>query len=106
MLRSEEVRLRQELFRQIAPLLGDTAENPRIPAQLMQPQADELSFFPNARPAWVWIDCAHQLLTSSSWKNHELERLIRKEQFADIRIHLEIAPAPTNLKEFITAEAS
>ena len=66
-----------ELFRQIAPLLGDTAENPKIPAQLMQPQTGELSFFPNARPAWVWIDCAHQLFTSSSWKNHELERLIR-----------------------------
>lgn len=67
----------EELFRQIAPLLGDTSEHPRIPAQLMQPQVDELSLFPNARPAWVWIDWAHQLLTPNSWKNHELERLIR-----------------------------
>lgn len=39
-------------------------------------------------------------------RREELERLIRKEQFADIRVHLEIAPAPTNLKEFISAEAS
>ncbi len=36
----------------------------------------------------------------------ELERLIRKDQFADVRIHLDIAPAPTNLKEFISPEAS
>ena len=67
----------EELFRQIAPLLGDTAEHPRIPELLMQPQTDGLSLFPNARPAWVWIDWAHQLLTQNSWKNPELERLIR-----------------------------
>ena len=67
----------EELFRQIASLLGDTAEQPRIPAQLMQPKADGLSLFPNARPTWVWIDWAHQLLTPNSWKNPELERLIR-----------------------------
>jgi Flp pilus assembly protein TadD/energy-coupling factor transporter ATP-binding protein EcfA2 len=67
----------EDLYRQIAPLLGDTSEQPRIPAQLMQPHADGLSLYPNARPTWVWIDSAHQLLTPNSWKNHELERLIR-----------------------------
>lgn len=67
----------EELFRQIAPLLGNTAEQPRIPAQLMQPQSDGLPLFPNARPALVWIDWAHQLLTPDSWKNPELGRLIR-----------------------------
>ncbi len=67
----------EELFRQIAPLLGDTAEQPKIPAQLMQPQTEGLTLFANARPAWVWIDWAHQLLTPDSWKNPELGRLIR-----------------------------
>ena len=67
----------EELFRQIAPLLGDAAEHPVIPTQIMQPQADGLLLFPNARPAWVWIDWAHQLLSQNSWKNPELERLIR-----------------------------
>ncbi|MDP1863789.1 MAG: TIR domain-containing protein [Thiobacillus sp.] len=66
----------EELFRQIAPLLGDSTEHPRIPEQLMHAKADDLSLFPNARPAWVWIDGAHQLLSSNTWQNHELERLI------------------------------
>lgn len=46
------------------------------------------------------------VLLQNENRREELERLIRKESFPDIRIILDIAPSPSNLKEFIAGEAA
>ena len=46
------------------------------------------------------------VLLQNQNREEELERLIRKEEFPEVRIQLDIAPSPTNLKEFISPEAN
>lgn len=46
------------------------------------------------------------VLVQNENRREEAARLIRKEEFPDLRIHLEVVPSPTNLKEFITPEAA
>jgi hypothetical protein len=56
-----------------------------------------------------WIERGtYQLavLLQNQNRREELERLVRKEKFADVRLLLDIAPSPTNLKEFISAESN
>lgn len=56
-----------------------------------------------------WIERGtYQLavLLQNENRREELERLIRKDKFPDIRIILDIAPSPSNLKEFIAGEAA
>lgn len=56
-----------------------------------------------------WIERGtYQLavLLQNQNRRDELERLIRKETFPDIRIVLDIAPSPSNLKDFITGDVA
>ena len=44
------------------------------------------------------------VLVHSEDRREDLADLIRNEEFPDIRIHLDVAPTPTNLREFMTPE--
>jgi predicted MPP superfamily phosphohydrolase len=67
-----------ELFRQIATLLGETAEFP------IAPQGDSIATiaaeikrrYPNPRPAWIWIENAHHLLDAQGFRDSKLRLLL------------------------------
>ncbi|MDT4331621.1 metallophosphoesterase [Methylomonas sp. MS20] len=67
-----------ELFRQIATLLGETAEFPTAP------QGDSIAAiaaaikqrYPNPRPAWIWIENAHHLLDTQGFRDSKLRLLL------------------------------
>ncbi|MGZ5055557.1 MAG: metallophosphoesterase [Methylobacter sp.] len=64
-----------ELFRQIATLLGETAEFPTAP------QGDSIAAaikqrYPNPRPAWIWIENAHHLLDAQGFRDSKLRLLL------------------------------
>lgn len=67
----------EELFRQVATLLGDGAEFPKPPmgshAEIM---AALKSRYPNPRPAWIWIDRAHLLLNGKGFAQQEVGKLL------------------------------
>jgi len=66
-----------ELFRQIATLLGETAEFPNAPSGDDGKIAAELRRrFPRPRPAWIWIDRAHHLLESGGFLRAEIRNLL------------------------------
>lgn len=66
-----------ELFRQIATLLGETAEFPKAPQGDIATIAAEIKrLYGNPRPAWIWIENAHHLLNSQGFHNAELRLLL------------------------------
>lgn len=66
-----------ELFRQFATLLGDTAEIPQPAAGSVAEIAAEVRRrYPNPRPAWVWIDSAHLLLDGDGFRTPDVRKLI------------------------------
>lgn len=66
-----------ELFRQIATPLGETAEFPKAPIGDISTIAAEIKRrYPNPRPAWVWIDRAHHLLNADGFRNPQIRNLL------------------------------
>ncbi len=66
-----------ELFRQVLNLLNDHSECPAVPEGLLGEQVRTLQQrYPNYRPACIWIDRAHLLLSGKQWKNSELFTLV------------------------------
>lgn len=66
-----------ELFRQVATLLGETAEFPKTPEGSPAEIATEIKRrYPNARPACLWIDRAHHLLDSKGFRHPEIRNLL------------------------------
>jgi predicted MPP superfamily phosphohydrolase len=66
-----------ELFRQFATILGDTAEFPRAPAGNAASIAGEVRRrYPNPRPAWVWIEHAHRMLDEDGFFAPEVRSLL------------------------------
>ena len=66
-----------ELFRQLAAPLGETAEFPKAPqGDAATIAAEIMRRYPNPRPAWVWIDRAHHLLTSDGFNNPQIRNLL------------------------------
>lgn len=66
-----------ELFRQIATLLGETAEFPKAPqGDIASITAEIKHLYPNPRPAWLWIEHAHHLLNGQSFRHSEVRLLL------------------------------
>lgn len=65
------------LFRQVASLLGDTAELPKPPKGDAAAIATEIRRrYPNPRRAWIWLDQAHHLLDSGGFRSVEVRQLL------------------------------
>jgi len=72
-----------DIFQHLAELLGDTSEFPKTPkGDAAAVAADIKRRYPNARPAWVWIDRAHHLIDSAGFRNPEIRSLLRGLQLA------------------------
>lgn len=66
-----------ELFRQVATPLGETAEYPRCPAGDVRQIVEELRRrYPTPRPAWIWIDRAHHLLDDHGYLQPDIRNLL------------------------------
>jgi Flp pilus assembly protein TadD/predicted phosphodiesterase len=66
-----------ELFRQFSTLLGETAESPRPPTGNTKAIEAELRRrYPRPRPAWVWIEQAHQLIDGQDFRHPEVRSLL------------------------------
>ncbi len=66
-----------ELFRQVAVLLGDTAEHVKVPEGNVRSIVVEIKKrYPNPQPAWVWIDRAHQLLDVDDFRDPKICSLL------------------------------
>jgi len=64
------------LFRQLAPLLGDTSEQPQRPLGDVASVASQLGQrYPNVPAACLWIDLAHQWVGPKGWRDEELGKL-------------------------------
>lgn len=67
-----------DLFRQLAPMLGDTAEHPTAPTGSKEALVKALKDrYPSARPMCIWIDKAHLLFDSKGWINAELGQMFQ-----------------------------
>lgn len=68
-----------DLFRQLAPMLGDTAEYPTAPAGSKEALVNALKDrYPSARPMCIWIDKAHLLFNrKGGWINAELGQMFQ-----------------------------
>ncbi|WP_306546645.1 metallophosphoesterase [Desulfobulbus sp.] len=59
-----------QLFRQVAVLLGETPEFPKAPqGDEHQIAAETRSRYPNPRPAWIWVDHAHHLIDAGGFRH-------------------------------------
>lgn len=66
-----------ELFRQLAPLLSETAEFPKAPQGTVQAIATEIrTRYPTPRPAWIWLDRAHNLLDGAGFRHTGVRSLL------------------------------
>jgi len=66
-----------ELFRQFSALLGETAESPKPPTGDAKAIAAELRRrYLRPRPAWVWIEQAHQLIDGQAFRHPEVRSLL------------------------------
>jgi predicted MPP superfamily phosphohydrolase len=66
-----------DLFRQFATLLGETAEFPKCPSGDANEIAAELRRrYPKPRPAWVWIDRAHHFLDAKGFLHPVFRNLL------------------------------
>ncbi len=66
-----------ELFRQFATLLGETAEFPKCPLGDIKTIAVDLRRrYPKPRPAWIWIDRAHHLLDAHGHLHPQFRNLL------------------------------
>jgi predicted phosphodiesterase len=66
-----------DLFRQIAVLLGESAEFPQPPKGSVSEVAEEIrQRYPNPRPSWVWIDRAHHLIGPQGFYDKECYTLL------------------------------
>ena len=71
------------LFRQVASLLGDTAELPKPPQGDAAAIATEIRRrYPNPRPAWIWLDHAHHLLDAGGFRSAGMRQLLAGLQAA------------------------
>jgi tetratricopeptide (TPR) repeat protein/energy-coupling factor transporter ATP-binding protein EcfA2 len=65
------------LFRQVASLLGETAELPKPPQGDAAAIAAEIRRrYPNPRSAWIWLDHAHHLLDASGFRSAGMRELL------------------------------
>ena len=65
-----------EVFRQLAPSLGEGAEFPSAPRGTVAEIATEIRHrYPEIQPAWIWLDRAHSLLTPSGFRLPALRNL-------------------------------
>ncbi|RJR41656.1 MAG: hypothetical protein C4576_17510, partial [Desulfobacteraceae bacterium] len=72
-----------DLFRQVAALLGETSEFPTAPRGNTAQITQELQRrYPKPRPAWIWIDHAHHLLGSNGFCRNEMRDLLLGFAFA------------------------
>lgn len=90
-----------DLFRQLAPLLGDTAEFPTPPLGSRETITQALKErYPAPRPVCIWIDRAHLLFSGKGWVNAELGQLFLacNQAFSD-RLHwfFELRERPVHL---------
>lgn len=66
-----------ELFRQFSTLLGETAESPKPPTGDAKAVETELRRrYPRPRPAWIWIEQAHQLIDGQNFRHPEIRSLL------------------------------
>ena len=71
------------VFRQIARLLGETAELPKAPNGDAAAIAAEIKLrYPNPRPAWIWLENAHHLFGPSGFRSTEIRNLLAGMQLA------------------------
>lgn len=67
-----------EFFRRFLGVLQNRREDPSPPSGKLEEQIAELRRqYPNAQPAFVWIDDAHLLMSGAQWCNPELRVLLR-----------------------------
>ncbi|HEX7241673.1 MAG TPA: AAA family ATPase [Longimicrobiaceae bacterium] len=67
----------EELFRQLAPLLGETAEFPKLPQGNTRAVEYELrQRYSDPRPAWIWLDQAHHLLDAGTFRRTDVRSLL------------------------------
>ncbi|MDX8126680.1 metallophosphoesterase [Methylomonas sp. OY6] len=72
-----------EVFRQIATLLGETAEFPEAPKGDSATIAAEISRrYANPRSAWIWIENAHHLIDREGFRDHAIGQLLSGLQAA------------------------
>ncbi|WP_313646041.1 AAA family ATPase [Pseudomonas sp.] len=86
-----------ELFRQFLSLLNDHSECPAVPEGSLVEQITTLQKrYPNSRPAFIWIDRAHQLLAGKEWKKPELFTLVAalRKAFPEWRWIFELRERP------------
>ncbi|WP_200961181.1 metallophosphoesterase, partial [Acidovorax sp. Root217] len=71
------------LFRQVASLLGDTAEISRAPQGDAAAIATEIRRrYPTPRSAWIWLDHAHHLLDTGGFRSADIRHLLTGLQAA------------------------
>ncbi len=62
-----------QLFRQVAVLLGETREFPKAPqGDEHQIAAEIRSRYPKPRPAWIWMDHAHHLIDAAGFRHPKI----------------------------------
>lgn len=65
------------LFRQLAPLLLDSAEQPQLPSGTVKQMAEQLKLrYPLAVDANIWIDMGHLLFEENDWRDRSVWQLI------------------------------
>ncbi|WP_439829248.1 metallophosphoesterase, partial [Aeromonas caviae] len=67
----------EHLFRQMASLLGDTSELPKVPQGNVAAICAEIQRrYPNPRPAWIWLDQAHHLFGTDGFHRPDIHNLL------------------------------
>jgi len=67
----------EHLFRQMASLLGDTSELPKVPQGNVAAISAEIQRrYPNPRPAWIWLDQAHHLFGTDGFHRSDIHHLL------------------------------
>lgn len=67
-----------ELFRRLLNVLQSRREDPQPPSGALADQTKELKqLYPDVLPAFIWVNDAHLLLNGTTWRNAELDLLLR-----------------------------
>ncbi|MCD1597821.1 metallophosphoesterase [Rheinheimera aquimaris] len=66
-----------DVFRHLAPFLGDTSESPIPPEGTIEEICDALtSYSPSIQPTCIWVDRAHQLVSGGEFRDNKLKNLL------------------------------
>lgn len=67
-----------ELFRRLLNVLQSRREDPEPPGGLLADQIIELKqLYPDVLPSFIWVNNAHLLLNGATWRNTEIDLLLR-----------------------------